>query len=297
MLQREQERTRRRRMENVFLFCFINERFKNEIFNILSVETNETEQSETIGDNGRYNLVKTKHKLNGHDFYATVFDTDLDNEYVEKLKWVCTHNNTPVLFVDGNIFSILRGHLFRSRVTIFNQGFLSTKYNVQLESRQVDRLNEELRRCRVAVTPEVNEGGMLTIFLGLMMREREPVFLENAEDQEDDAFLVAQTRSLNQEQPTTNALEPRTKRLKLQPSWESVLKQSEHPKSDFDPICMVCQEHKATICFVQCSHQVACDECVRIYFSNANSKRECFVCREYCETIIRPIYSASKNEK
>lgn len=81
------------------------------------------------------------------------------------------------------------------------------------------------------------------------------------------------------------------KKLRILPTdWKFVLKEKSEPiAKEGDPVCKVCLEHRPSICFVPCGHQVACDECVRIMWTESKIHQVCIVCKTPVENITRPI--------
>jgi hypothetical protein len=77
----------------------------------------------------------------------------------------------------------------------------------------------------------------------------------------------------------------------LQRSWQNVLRAKSEPVVPGQPVCMVCLQSRASICFVDCGHQVACDECIAIMWSRADVAHSCPVCRSACTQIVRPYTS------
>jgi len=79
-------------------------------------------------------------------------------------------------------------------------------------------------------------------------------------------------------------------RITLQAGWNDVLKESE-PVQEGQPVCVVCLSSRASICLVDCGHQVMCDECVKIMWTRADVNHACPVCKKECTIIARPILS------
>lgn len=76
------------------------------------------------------------------------------------------------------------------------------------------------------------------------------------------------------------------------PGWEAILKAQSDAIVAGQPECVVCCDKRASICFVECGHQVACDECVRTLWTRTDLRHECPCCRMECKTIVRPIVSS-----
>lgn len=87
-----------------------------------------------------------------------------------------------------------------------------------------------------------------------------------------------------------NVVEPERVRQKrkVPPTWLSVLKEPE-PIVPGMPSCITCYSYRASICFVDCGHQVLCDVCVRRMCEIAN--KACPLCRCESECILRPVVS------
>jgi hypothetical protein len=108
---------------------------------------------------------------------------------------------------------------------------------------------------------------------------------EDDDDDEEDPELTLGIELSLQEQDKP------LKKLRLLPSdWKHVLKEKSEPiAKEGDPVCKVCMECRPSICFVECGHQVACDECVRIMWTESKIHRVCIVCKTPVESITRPI--------
>lgn len=111
------------------------------------------------------------------------------------------------------------------------------------------------------------------------------VRVREREGEEDDPDLLLGIELSLQEQDKP------LKKLRLLPdNWKHVLKEKSEPiAKEGDPVCKVCMVHRPSICFVECGHQVACDECVRIMWTESKIERVCIVCKAPVEQITRPI--------
>lgn len=96
------------------------------------------------------------------------------------------------------------------------------------------------------------------------------------------AFERAQTESMAAPAPAPPRREP------IPTDWERVLKQAVVARPH-DPCCIVCTDNRATICFVECGHQIMCDDCVRTMCQTAGVRRECPSCRAPMGHLIRPM--------
>jgi hypothetical protein len=80
----------------------------------------------------------------------------------------------------------------------------------------------------------------------------------------------------------------------LAPDWAAVLHERSDPLiggggGEDEIACVVCMDSRASICFVDCAHQVVCDECVRIMWTRSDLARQCPVCRtEVTTRFTRP---------
>lgn len=111
---------------------------------------------------------------------------------------------------------------------------------------------------------------------------------------EDDANLqAALDASMNHPQPYISDTPPREKKRRVPPTWLSVLKTPE-PIVAGAPSCIACHSHRASICFVDCGHQVMCDACVRQMCEMPGVSKACPVCRCESECILRPVVSESE---
>jgi hypothetical protein len=69
----------------------------------------------------------------------------------------------------------------------------------------------------------------------------------------------------------------------LAPAWVEPLRgyKSEPAIPGVHPTCLACLESRATLAFVDCGHQVMCDECACDFWSQPGGpKRQCLVCRK-----------------
>lgn len=82
-----------------------------------------------------------------------------------------------------------------------------------------------------------------------------------------------------------------TKIIPLEEAWKRVLKAPE-PVAPGQPACILCIDNRASICFVDCGHQVACDACVEILRTRAGVCKQCVICRSEVTGIVRPIVVA-----
>jgi Zinc finger, C3HC4 type (RING finger) len=65
-----------------------------------------------------------------------------------------------------------------------------------------------------------------------------------------------------------------------------ILKEAE-PCKEGEEACITCLEHRKSICFVPCGHQVMCDSCTQTLLDNY--KVLCPICRDPVESVVRPI--------
>jgi hypothetical protein len=118
----------------------------------------------------------------------------------------------------------------------------------------------------------------------------EAIFNHMEDDEDNDVELNRAIRASRQLEVDRQAALSQIK-LSLAEGWESVLKDKSEPKQVGQPLCIVCLESRASICLVECGHQVMCDECVRIIWSRADVAHSCPVCQAPCSIITRPITS------
>lgn len=115
------------------------------------------------------------------------------------------------------------------------------------------------------------------------------------QDNDDDQLLqIALDRSRQEEERQQEALS--RARVKLQEGWRDVLKKSEDAVPG-QPVCVVCLTSHASICLVDCGHQVMCDECVEIMWTRVDVNHACPVCKKECTIITRPIVSKVEEEE
>lgn len=108
------------------------------------------------------------------------------------------------------------------------------------------------------------------------------------EDPDDRNLRLAIEASMNQTQPFLE--ESPEKKRRVPPTWISVLKEPE-PIASGAPSCITCHSYRASICFVDCGHQVMCDSCVRQMCELPGVRKTCPVCRCASECILRPVVS------
>lgn len=82
-------------------------------------------------------------------------------------------------------------------------------------------------------------------------------------------------------------------RVPVPKTWEQTLAAQSEPAEPNQPVCVVCLDKKATVCFVDCGHQVTCDDCVREMWSRVDVAHECPVCKADVTRILRPYWSAA----
>jgi hypothetical protein len=79
--------------------------------------------------------------------------------------------------------------------------------------------------------------------------------------------------------------------IPVEEAWLTVLKEKADPIKPGQPVCVVCKDKRASICFITCGHQVTCDECCLIMRQLPNAMRNCPICRLLPRSIVRPITS------
>jgi hypothetical protein len=233
-----------------------------------------------------------KHTFQDKVFYTCTFpDTRSEDEFKTLLVELCAREEpwVPILFINAvsfRRFQIVPGinrPIFRACAAILIQ-----RIGIRLDPAVVDAINQFLNPAPQPQGPRIFEI-FGRIIAAAMVQQGGP----SDDDDEDDDFVLVQDASLNQNQPPPRVGE--VKRRKIEKTWEEILKPKSEPvvEQSLDPVCVICMENKATICFVDCQHQVCCDECVRNILSRKDTKVRCPVCLEPISTkIVRPIYSA-----
>ncbi len=111
----------------------------------------------------------------------------------------------------------------------------------------------------------------------------------------DNDFALAARESLRTYELERAARKPPSP-VPLQADWTHVLRDHADPVEPGRPMCIVCYDKQASVCFVSCSHQVCCDECVRIIWTRADVAHRCPACKKACNQIVRPIVSATADD-
>lgn len=144
------------------------------------------------------------------------------------------------------------------------------------------------RRTR-APDPDLFQGAVF-----FMPSQGRITIVQNSSSDDDDQtnLQAAIDASMNYAQPIhDDADHPRVRqKRKVPPTWLSVLKEPE-PIVAGMPSCITCHSHRASICFVDCGHQVMCDMCVRQMCELPGVRKTCPVCRCESECILRPVVS------
>ena len=78
------------------------------------------------------------------------------------------------------------------------------------------------------------------------------------------------------------------RRTPLPRDWSSVLAEHAEPIAEGQPVCGICLSNRATICFVDCGDQAACDDCVREWAERDHLQHRCPFCRAEVTQIVRP---------
>jgi hypothetical protein len=139
------------------------------------------------------------------------------------------------------------------------------------------------RRTR-APDPDLFQGAVF-----FMPSQGRITIVQNSSSDEDDTNLQAAIdASMNYTQPIRE--ESPEKKRRVPPTWKSVLREPE-PIVVGAPSCITCHTHRASICFVDCGHQVMCDLCVRQMCELPGVRKTCPVCRCASECILRPVVS------
>lgn len=101
------------------------------------------------------------------------------------------------------------------------------------------------------------------------------------------------TEAMNRSMETYDAEHSRKQAVPSQ--WECVLHAQSDPVEPGLPVCGICLDKRATICFVECGDMAACDECVRAWASHAQLQFRCPFCRVVVKNIVRPRLSNTAN--
>lgn len=79
-------------------------------------------------------------------------------------------------------------------------------------------------------------------------------------------------------------------------SWFEKLKDKGDVAQDGDPVCVICTTMRASVCFVPCFCQVACDECVKTMWESTPNGTKCPTCRTPIEDAGRPNQAEKKRK-
>ncbi len=235
-----------------------------------------------------------RHTYENVEFYTSSFgDTETQEQFGNKLTSLCSRDEPwiPIICVSSNIFRDFLNLGIQRRIHLGTGQSIARKLGLELDASVIEALNEILRQSlyliRLSDRPEVGGNiASLLRFLGVEIR------IQNGPPDGD--FLAAQDASMN-----GNNNNAPVKRVKIEKTWEDVLHETpDKIESELDPVCVICCEFRASICFVNCTHQVCCDKCVREILSRVDQKKICPVCQQDIgPKIVRPILSGSSNAK
>jgi hypothetical protein len=76
--------------------------------------------------------------------------------------------------------------------------------------------------------------------------------------------------------------------LEIPSHWKIHLRDKHDPIKEGHEVCCVCKDARASICFLECRHQIMCTECVELTWSNPNAPKGCPVCRVEVKNIVKP---------
>ena len=271
---------------NVVLFA--SDQHRLQLLSLLGVRAEGAEEEVALAVEHFYIL---KHTLQDKTFYTCTFpDTQSEEEFKNLLVELCAREEpwVPIVFVNMGSFRRflvapgVNRQLYRATGQVLQQII-----GLQLDPAVVDAINQFLN-------PPPQGPRIFEIFGRIIATA---MMQQGGEEDDDDDFVMVQDASLNQNQPAApSGSKSEVKRRKIEKTWEEKLKPNPEPvdENGVDPVCVVCMEYKATICFVDCEHQVCCDQCVRNILSRKDTKVRCPVCLEPISTkIVRPITSSS----
>ena len=132
------------------------------------------------------------------------------------------------------------------------------------------------------------ERPMTALAMDVLRMSNRPLFTESP-TQDPDLDIVIQNSLHDQE-----ILEQRRDALPPAPiprDWAIVLKVDDS-EEEGDGSCVCCVSKRASICFIECGHQVVCDGCAKELKSRAKGEGEnvvCPFCRAQVKGIVRPV--------
>ena len=259
------------------LLVFSTFSLRDELFRCIHHTQNFNEPSHFLNDGLRvdaYSYEDAPHRDETNLFSCTIrvrTKTDFLNELD------CLKRMFPVIFVYHDSIDAQELALIGSNLAHCPEvGDLERVCGLQLSDEQ-----------RQAYTSLRNDGGNTLVRRVPLLEE---IFDPRApwNREEDTQLTLALERSLADEEQRKQSLSK--KRVQLQEGWRNVLRKSE-AKVSHQPVCVVCLDSRASICLVECGHQVMCDECVEIMWTRADVNHCCPVCKQECTIITRPIWS------
>ncbi len=158
--------------------------------------------------------------------------------------------------------------------------------NQEAEIAYADRFVEAMRERRLLPPPDADLFLPDTIqFMRVIQDEEEEEDADLLRAQEESLRTFDREREARGEDPDPSTRPQRKRRI--DEAWEAKLRDAE-PIVEGAPVCIACKDHKATIVFVPCEHQVMCDTCFRSMWSIMGIDRVCPGCRTPVDTIMRP---------
>ena len=228
--------------------------------------------------------VETYHRSDNHNVSVNVIVPRVPggvSAFVDKVSQLCVH--------------------FTGRVFVFHAELPqhSDLRNVRHAGLVVNPRVEEYTRALNIPAITDRQRAFLTSFETVTPRQRSPLRvgvplpppmvdldLDSIFAVRDDDLEQAIRNSLNDQEAAASA----SVNIPLSDDWARVIKKSE-PVLPGQPVCLVCLASRASICFVECGHQVACDECVQIMRTSTKLGQNCISCRTEVHHIVRPITS------
>jgi len=278
------------------IFCYDSYSGKDHVMRNLGFEESQEDPHLMDGGHLRIKIEKWINDANQTFLYTCVVRVITLDEWIDYLQFI--RNLFPAIFV-------LNCELDQENVTPLGPKF---KLNPSIDDIQrvcgfilsdVQKANHR----RIVTYNDARPPSAREMMMNVMRTQQEQVDelemifhpLMQEQPLDDDRFLrMAIRMSQEEEARRREALE--NAKQKLQDGWEEVLKKST-PKKKGRPVCIVCLVSEATICLVECGHQVMCDECVREIWTRSSLKKACPVCQTECTMITRPIWSVEANEE
>ncbi len=178
--------------------------------------------------------------------------------------------------------------LFGDRVTGVNVDVAHAAYKMGLDP--MERPNDDATR---AMTRRALGSPLRIVFRTARaifeQQQRNGIGMVDDDDTELQAALLESERA-DQERRAAAA----KVRIPFKREWSAIVHEQGDDVVPGQPVCLVCPDKRASICFVDCGHQVLCDACVRTIWERTDLKHECPTCRSACTQVARPIVSSLK---